>query len=549
MSTFIIKDEDGNLLDGLYQWDVGIKLNISGISLKDANARVHFVSKDDNEALVVVPTVSNNNTSLTVTIPTILLQKTDPIVAYIYDRVGPNGGKKTKYFIRIPIEPRMKPAGYNYTETADIVYEHIDELTQLAELIRTGMASNINTSGSIHADGDISTDGDISAVGLIRTDGDITADGYVEADLDLIAGKDVKAYGGIYQWIDGEWKPIATRQYVDNKTQPATASSLGVVKVGDGLSVENDGTLKVSSDIRDKAALVTKDGSSAKYSGDVYANTNKKLATEEYVNNHTPNAATNDSLGTVKVGGGLNVANDGTVSVNTNEIATRSYADGKASAAEENAKADAHSYTDTEVAKRASKSAYGTMKVGDGLSVGSHSLRLRSSRQVRISKRKRFTVYLTERTGTTSLFTSPFRAGPRPIAGSSLAEAAALSFSTARQKNRTSARMESTTTSKMLARTIASVMSMKYMFQTGMAAEHIMQLSLSASMKHWPKRSVRQATRWMRPMTPRRLQQPSPPVLPLRKLPLRGLQIIFQICKTTKKRMAQGLLMRVVNCI
>lgn len=150
--------------------------------------------------------------------------------------------------------------------------------------------------------------------------------------------------------INVDTEVIAEVSYVDAKTAPATTSSLGTVIVGSGLDVvgangngnEEQGTISVDTSViatkssvdavagnvtalQNKTSILSKDANSndAIFSGDVYAGSktaNNKLATKNYVDTHTPAAATTSTLGTVKVGSGLDVGtgNDaGLISVKT----------------------------------------------------------------------------------------------------------------------------------------------------------------------------------------------------------------------------------------
>lgn len=107
----------------------------------------------------------------------------------------------------------------------------------------------------------------------------------------------------------------------------ATADSKGSVQIGDGLNVD-DGVVSVNTgtglDIDDGAVVVDTDIIATKQYADLKADTAEQNA-KEYVDGKTGNA-TKQSKGVMQVGDGLNV-NDGTVSVDTNTIATKSSVD------------------------------------------------------------------------------------------------------------------------------------------------------------------------------------------------------------------------------
>ena len=115
-------DIDGNLLKTLTQWDINQKIVINNLSLTNT-PEVHFCNTHSELALVGESTYSDG--TLTTEVPNILLQENLPIIVYIYVPKG-DGSAKTTYSIRIPVNPRPKPADYEYSDNAHfITYEEL----------------------------------------------------------------------------------------------------------------------------------------------------------------------------------------------------------------------------------------------------------------------------------------------------------------------------------------------------------------------------------------------------------------------------------------
>ena len=108
-------DSDNNLLKTLYQWDNNQTMKVSGITMPPMPS-FHFCNRLSNIALVVTPEVSGSD--LIVSIPNILLQQAEPIIAYVYQ--GTEGdGNRTMHTIHIPVIPRPKPDDYEYEENIE----------------------------------------------------------------------------------------------------------------------------------------------------------------------------------------------------------------------------------------------------------------------------------------------------------------------------------------------------------------------------------------------------------------------------------------------
>lgn len=112
MSNIVCYDSDGNLLDGLYQWDTNQTITVKGVDTSSV-PDFHFCNRFSDVALVVTPTLSGG--SLTAEIPNILLQQGEPITVFIYQGIGADG-YRTIHEVRIVVTPRPKPADYEYKE-------------------------------------------------------------------------------------------------------------------------------------------------------------------------------------------------------------------------------------------------------------------------------------------------------------------------------------------------------------------------------------------------------------------------------------------------
>lgn len=112
------------LADGrqhIYQWDINVKL-----LLDESNGsadEVHFSARFSRISLSVE--VVHTEDSSYVTIPNILLQKPNDIIAYSY--ITNADGSYTKYDTIIPIIARPKPSGYIYEETEILTWKTLDD--------------------------------------------------------------------------------------------------------------------------------------------------------------------------------------------------------------------------------------------------------------------------------------------------------------------------------------------------------------------------------------------------------------------------------------
>lgn len=107
-----------NVVDGdLYQWDTGRRIEI--ISNESFVKEVHFSNSDKDVALVV--TTYEENGSVYVNIPNILLQKSLPIKLYLTTT------ERTIKRFMLTVYARAKPDSYVYTETEILNYNNLNE--------------------------------------------------------------------------------------------------------------------------------------------------------------------------------------------------------------------------------------------------------------------------------------------------------------------------------------------------------------------------------------------------------------------------------------
>ena len=113
MADIYCYDSLGNLVTRLYQWDINQYLTVRGVPTSPLPV-FQFANKTSDTALSVTPTVSDGN--LVVLVPNILLEKPEPIFAFIH-RTQVSGAGRTIGEIRIPVKPRIKPDTTEYIET------------------------------------------------------------------------------------------------------------------------------------------------------------------------------------------------------------------------------------------------------------------------------------------------------------------------------------------------------------------------------------------------------------------------------------------------
>lgn len=115
-------DSSSTYTDSVYQWDLNQVLEIAGLDLP-VSPVIHFCNRNSTESLLVQSTTSEGVISCPV--PNILLKEDLDIVAYI---VSMEDQKATTLFkVLIPVNKRVKPSDYEYTDNVPILtYEAIE---------------------------------------------------------------------------------------------------------------------------------------------------------------------------------------------------------------------------------------------------------------------------------------------------------------------------------------------------------------------------------------------------------------------------------------
>ena len=107
--------------ENVYQWDINVKLLLD--ESNESADEVHFSARFSRISLSVE--VVRTEDSSYVTIPNILLQKPNDIIAYSY--ITNADGSYTKHDTIIPVIARPKPSGYIYEETEILTWKTLDD--------------------------------------------------------------------------------------------------------------------------------------------------------------------------------------------------------------------------------------------------------------------------------------------------------------------------------------------------------------------------------------------------------------------------------------
>lgn len=117
MPNLTLDDNGYYIADTLYQWDKDQILNIYGVNVR--RPIIHFTNKSMGSAIIRHPKVDNTGV-ITVKIPNSLLQKNEPVIAYICGYVGETF--KTYYRFDLKLIGRVKPADYTLDVDDEEVY-------------------------------------------------------------------------------------------------------------------------------------------------------------------------------------------------------------------------------------------------------------------------------------------------------------------------------------------------------------------------------------------------------------------------------------------
>ena len=211
--------------ESLYQWDIGQRLKICGLSGIDESTQVHFANVYMNRAIVKEGIYSDGE--LVVDIPNEVLQygNATPVKAWVYI----NSDTEGRYTIRtahIPVTPRKCPNDYVSPEDPDAqgIIEQAVELLENYERDITGKVSKPIASPN-------GTNGQ-----LLRTLGDGTTE-WVNAGLPT----DAQTVTAVSEWLDDH--PEATTTVEDGAVTAAKIGSGAVTaaKLGSDVNTILDG--------------------------------------------------------------------------------------------------------------------------------------------------------------------------------------------------------------------------------------------------------------------------------------------------------------------
>lgn len=125
-------DRYGEIVTSLNQWDINQTLYIQDSDFSNAPV-FQFCNKNSERALCVQSKLVDA-TTLTVDVPNSLLREPYPIICYVFLEESDESGKVVNT-IRIPVNKRVQPTDYEYTDNINIVYisELITEVKNLNE--------------------------------------------------------------------------------------------------------------------------------------------------------------------------------------------------------------------------------------------------------------------------------------------------------------------------------------------------------------------------------------------------------------------------------
>lgn len=118
MLSLLCYDNEGKLLQNLYQWDTNVTVVVSGMNNRDVSTiKFHFANDKSSIAYVVTPEARENG--FAAMIPNSLLMMPDIMSLYVYETNEDES--RTVSEIRIPVIPRHKPANVEYTPYVSIL--------------------------------------------------------------------------------------------------------------------------------------------------------------------------------------------------------------------------------------------------------------------------------------------------------------------------------------------------------------------------------------------------------------------------------------------
>ena len=154
MSNISCYDNNGNPLDGFYQWDINREIVVKGAVVSPLPI-FNFSNSPCGSALVVTPELSGSD--LIAPVPNILLQQARPITLYICYDVADSF--KTSESVCFTVTPRSKPDDYEYED--NIGDQHYAPIRTASSNVLGGV--KIGRGLSITPDGTLSVVGGGSA--------------------------------------------------------------------------------------------------------------------------------------------------------------------------------------------------------------------------------------------------------------------------------------------------------------------------------------------------------------------------------------------------
>ena len=114
--------------EGLWQWDYGQDLMVSGIPFAESVTEIHF-SVAGSEASIVLPRMQEGK--LTARIPNELLEIGCDLKAYLY--VADQESGETVRTIRMPVNRRPKPEDYSSPAEKNLLRKLVDDIKNKAD--------------------------------------------------------------------------------------------------------------------------------------------------------------------------------------------------------------------------------------------------------------------------------------------------------------------------------------------------------------------------------------------------------------------------------
>lgn len=197
-------DSYGNTINNLTQWDIdqSLVIPIDRCNLPESELpsspsyvlpEVHFSNKTREDALVV-RSEKNDDSSIKVTIPNILLQDACPLQIYVYMTDSQDtSSQKTILHNEVPVRKRQKPSDYFYVENIDrITAEMIkEEIEMVVNEERQAAKTKIkDTTESAIKEVDNQMDKDYNEGSITTDNGNTYTGGFVNVGNDIITELD-----------------------------------------------------------------------------------------------------------------------------------------------------------------------------------------------------------------------------------------------------------------------------------------------------------------------------------------------------------------------